>query len=342
MNKSVVIRADAGGFTGTGHVMRMMALSQACLRRGLKVVIVSVQCPKNLGDRLHASGIEHVHIEVSEPGNEEDSEATISLAREIGADWLVVDGYHFGYDYQKRIKKADLALLCVDDHGYSDLWCCDAILNQNLDAEKCFDYSNDIASCQLLLGSSFCLLREEFLRAKRHTKSRGAIQKLVITLGGSDPENATTATLSLLNESVARPLEIRVLAGGDNSHVDQLRNFKSHHQVEVIQNARNMPEQYAWADGIISAGGSTCWEWLYMGLPGAIVTIAENQLPLVTALTDVRQAAVSLGWFNAFDQMLHGKILSQWLQGPEAVTRRKVAESIIDGRGASRVVRRIV
>ncbi|MDB4761665.1 UDP-2,4-diacetamido-2,4,6-trideoxy-beta-L-altropyranose hydrolase [bacterium] len=337
MNKSVFIRADAGGFTGTGHVMRMMALAQACLRRGIQVVIASIRCPQNLVYQLNALEIAQVHIEVSEPGNQDDADATISLARKIGADWLVVDGYHFGYDYQKRIKKANLALLCVDDHGYSDRWCCDAILNQNLDAEKCFDYSNDIASCQLLLGSAFCLLREEFLKAKRHTKSRGAIQKLVITLGGSDPENATTATLSLLNESVARLLEIRVLAGGDNSHVDQLRNFKSHHQVEVIQNARNMPEQYAWADGIISAGGSTCWEWLYLGLPGAIVTIADNQCPIIRALTEERRAALSLGWFNGPSFGTNTKQLSKWIDAPATVCDAQVARGIIDGFGADRI-----
>lgn len=335
--RPLLIRADAGGVLGTGHVMRMIALSQAYVRRGGRVTIASVKCPESMVTRVEELGIDHRMLEGCELGDAQDAASTLKLSHELEAQWMVLDGYHFGYDYQKRIKKAGLALLCVDDHGYSDRWCCDAILNQNLDAEKCFDYSNDIASCQLLLGSSFCLLREEFLRAKRHTKSWGVIQKLVITLGGSDPENATTATLSLLNESVARPLEIRVLAGGDNSHVDQLRNFKSHHQVEVVQNASNMPEQYAWADGIISAGGSTCWEWLYLGLPGAIVTIADNQCPIVRALTQERRAALSLGLFNGPSFGANTKQLSKWIDMPAALCEAPVATGIIDGFGANRV-----
>ncbi|MDB2639666.1 UDP-2,4-diacetamido-2,4,6-trideoxy-beta-L-altropyranose hydrolase [Akkermansiaceae bacterium] len=335
--RKILIRADAGGFTGTGHVMRMMALAQACLRRGIKVVIASIRCPQNLGDQLHASGIEHVHIEVSEPGNEEDSDATISLAREMGADWLVVDGYHFGYDYQKRIKKADLALLCVDDHGYSDRWCCDAILNQNLDAERSIKYQNDFVKPKILAGASFCLLREEFLKDRPSRAKWGRIERLLVTLGGSDPENATKAALELLNQACARSLRIRILAGADNQNVETLRSSESHHQVEVVQNASNMPEQYAWADGIISAGGSTCWEWLYLGLPGAIVTIADNQCPIVRALTEERRAALSLGLFNGSSFGANTKQLSKWIDTPAALCEAPVATGIIDGFGANRV-----
>jgi spore coat polysaccharide biosynthesis predicted glycosyltransferase SpsG len=33
----------------------------------------------------------------------------------------------------------------------------------------------------------------------------------------------------------------------------------------------------AWADVAVSAGGSTCWELAFMGAPGLIITVAENQ-----------------------------------------------------------------
>ena len=39
----------------------------------------------------------------------------------------------------------------------------------------------------------------------------------------------------------------------------------------------NMPELMARADVAVSAGGSTCWEVAFMGLPFLIVVLAENQ-----------------------------------------------------------------
>jgi ribosomal protein S18 acetylase RimI-like enzyme len=98
-----------------------------------------------------------------------------------------------------------------------------------------------------------------------------------------------------------------------------------------------MPAQYAWADGIISAGGSTCWEWLHAGLPGAIVTIAANQLPIVQALTETRRAALPLGWFQKFAPDVQGPFLAAWLETPESVTDQDAARSVIDGYGTHRV-----
>jgi len=143
--------------------------------------------------------------------------------------------------------------------------------------------------------------------------------------------------LKLLDQSATFPLEIRVLAGADNPHIQRLRSFKSHHYIQVVQNATNMPEQYAWADGIISAGGSTCWEWLYLGLPGAIVTIADNQLPIVQALTEQRQAALPLGWFNDFNTNVPCAELESWLKDPSSIVDSNVAYGLIDGLGAERV-----
>ena len=384
--KTLFIRADAGGATGTGHVMRMLALAQGRGDRfsvfgdrwagdrnpesGVRsqesantssVVFISACLPKALEQRLQSEGFEVVRIE-AEPGSKEDVQATLAVvgSRSSESDlnasgrnqsqssttehrppttdnWLITDGYHFDYAYQKAIKTAGISLLCVDDHGYSARWCCDAILNQNLDAEKRCRYDNDVPGAKYLLGSDYCLLRREFLQAPVERIPRGRIERLLVTLGGSDPENATGATLRLLNAACERSLTIRVLAGVDNPILEQLKAFASHHTIEVLTKVTDMPAQYAWADGIISAGGSTCWEWLYVGLPGAIVTIAENQLPIVKALTETRRTAISLGWFQKLAADARGSSLATWLEAPRSVADQDAAEALIDGFGAFRV-----
>lgn len=396
------IRADAGGATGTGHVMRMIALAQAWedvakgkdMGDGIwkmggeagtsSVVFICARLPEALEQRLGNEGFEVVRID-AEPGSEEDVRETLAVVQGAGAreqesggrrqesllrstsyegqaggreqgsapypishipypnkQWLVTDGYHFDYTYQKAIKASGFSLLCVDDHGYSERWCCDAILNQNLDAEKTFRYDNDLPDAKYFLGSSFCLLRREFLQASTERKPWKRIERLLVTLGGSDPENATGATLQLLKSACERSLSIRVLAGVDNPHLEELKAFESHHSIEVLTKVSDMPEQYAWADGIISAGGSTCWEWLHAGLPGAIVTIAGNQLPIVEALTATRNAALPLGWFN--DDGFEGqeKCLVGWIEAPALVCHQAGAQPLIDGRGADRVAEALV
>ena len=341
---NLFIRADAGGSIGTGHVMRMLALAQAYQRRGGFVSFICARLSETLEHRLTGENCGVIRIS-AKIGSVEDSWETLKIVQraventqglEPAEQWLVVDGYKFDFAYQKRIKETGISLLCVDDFNYSRQWYCDAILNQNLDAEKDFDYSNDISSYHHLLGSSYCLLRDEFLEVEKQLKKWGRIQRLLITLGGSDPDNATADTLSLLNRSVTRPLEIRVLAGADNVHASKLRAYQSHHKIEVIQNATNMPGQYEWADGIISAGGSTCWEWIYWGLPGAIVTIADNQIPIVKALTLDRNRALALGRPVDFTSTGNLKLV-QWLDEPEKVCEVEVEGKLIDGFGADRL-----
>lgn len=351
MPKPLIIRADASAEIGTGHVMRMLALAQAYQRRGGTVSFVCAHLADAIRGRLLREGCKVVRIE-GKPGSESDAEQTLQVAQSSWrnehlarrqenstsrAHWIVVDGYNFGYEYQKQIKALGVHLLCVDDHGYSTRWCCDVILNQNLDAELWINYCNDWPKAKVLAGAPFCLMREEFLKARPGEKRWGRIERLLLTLGGSDPNNASEATLSLLNSVCARPLSIRVLAGAENPNVDRLRKFKSQHSIEVVQNAFDMPEHYSWADGIISAGGSTCWEWLHAGLPGAIVTVVDNQVPIVEALSQARCAALSLGWFYTLDATLDWSALVRWLENPREVLDREGSHGLIDGMGAERV-----
>jgi UDP-2,4-diacetamido-2,4,6-trideoxy-beta-L-altropyranose hydrolase len=333
----LLIRADAGGSIGTGHVMRMIGLAQAWQDRGRMVLLASIRCPDGLKKRLADEKIDAVKISAETIGSAEDAEATISIAQKIGAEWVVVDGYHFGYEYQKAIKAARLRLLCADDWNYSDRWHCDAILNQNLDADLRFNYENELPDATVLSSSAYCLLRKEFLDGKKGKRTWGRIDSLLVTLGGSDVDNATEATLRLIDLACERPLQVRVLAGGDNPHYERLCSYESHHHIDVIRNATNMPEQYNQVDGVISAGGSTCWEWLYWGLPGAIVTLAENQLPIVKALASSRNAALSLGWFNESTFERNRNRLSHWIDAPAEVSDMSIANGLIDGAGADRV-----
>lgn len=332
--KPILIRADAGGQIGTGHIMRMIALAQAYQRRGGRAIIASSSCPEAVSQRATDLEIEHQSLSSNRPGSPEDAEETLLLAQKLDASWVVLDGYHFPLSYQEIFKDDPCKLLCTDDHGYSDKWCCDALLNQNLDSNLAPHGEHELENPQLLLGSSFSLLREEFLAQPIAPRPWTSLKKILISMGGADPHNATKAVLDLLDQASAEPLTIRVLAGAANPHLAKLRAHLSDHTIEIVVNAQDMPTQLSWADGIISAGGSTCWEWLHAGLPGAIVTIADNQVPIVQALTGTRKAALALGWPDHFSSTTN---LSAWLANPASVIKKSATEGIIDGRGADRV-----
>ncbi len=102
------------------------------------------------------------------------------------------------------------------------------------------------------------------------------------------------------------------------------------HQMEITTARRdNMPKLLQWADVAISAAGHTAWELACVGLPTALVTIADNQIPVAERMVEAG-AAISLGDVSS---------LRRWFADPVARTaQRDAGLALVDGRGARRVV----
>jgi spore coat polysaccharide biosynthesis predicted glycosyltransferase SpsG len=122
-----LIRADASHEIGTGHVMRCVALAQAWQRPGRHVQFALGLMTDGLGARLASEGMAVSRISAP-PGSEADAAQVNELARSINANWVVVDGYHFGADYQRKIKEAGLMCLFVDDYGHANHYWSDVVL----------------------------------------------------------------------------------------------------------------------------------------------------------------------------------------------------------------------
>lgn len=335
----LLIRADASPEIGSGHVMRMMALGQAYQDRGGAVTLASVACPDSLVERLHQEGISFERITAEVPGSRADRDQTLQLAKSLNVKWIVLDGYGFGLELQRTIRDVGFRLLVVDDHGYCDRWSADAVLNQNLFAPERM-YVSEAPTCRHLLGTRFALLRREFRAAANQQRppKQASIQKLLVTLGGGDPNNVTSSVLRVLEAISNRQLQIRVLVGATNPNFEKIRSITrgSRHAIELLRNAQDMPNLYRWADGVISAGGSTCWECLFYRLPTAVICIADNQRPVAASLANHR-LALDLGWHENLDPGSARPRLQEWLDpaGREALGLRSVAS--VDGRGAERV-----
>lgn len=312
----LAIRADASERIGSGHVMRMLALAQAWRARGGEVVMVCLHCLPAVQTRLESESISLVPLSASTAGGKEDAAATAAVARSRNAQWLVVDGYCFGLEYQRSVRQAGLKLMVLDDYGYSDSWCAEVILNQNLGAERRV-YHNEVATAKHLLGASYVLLRREFQLAvpvkPASLDSRG--HTVLVTFGGVDITNFTLKVLTVLAELKAAQMRVIALVGGGNPHLAALEAFvATHEHFEIATNVTDMPQLYRRVDSVISAAGSSCYEWLRFGLPGAVVTLAENQRPVAQALVE-HDMASHLGWHEALTPELLTQRLKCWLEG---------------------------
>jgi UDP-2,4-diacetamido-2,4,6-trideoxy-beta-L-altropyranose hydrolase len=313
-SKTLLIRADAGGNLGTGHVMRMIALAQAWQDRGGSVTLAACQCPTALIQRLGSENIDFVQLTNHTFGGQIELAETIQLGKSLSSSWIVVDGYHFTSGYQQALQQSGFKVLAVDDYGHCETWYADLILNQNIYGAE-FPYPHVDNNTEILRGPRFGLLRREFRKTQPTPKTTpGDLTKLLLSFGGVDPDNATGKILSALNTLGDRALSLRVLLGAGNTHREKLDKLacESPHNIEFFSNVIDMPAQYEWAEGIVGAGGTTCLEWLFFSLQAALVRVADNQNLVVDSLAE-KGWALDLGWHGNLETERAARMLAGWL-----------------------------
>jgi UDP-2,4-diacetamido-2,4,6-trideoxy-beta-L-altropyranose hydrolase len=344
MPSTLLIRADASVSIGTGHIMRMIALGQAWQAQGGEVHFLCAEITSALEEGLASEGFELSRISAV-LGSQEDLSETIHLITDtLQADRqnarVVLDGYHFGSDYQLGIKAAGFKLLVVDDYGHADFYHADWVLNQNISAREEL-YAKRSLDTKLLLGPKFAMLRKEFLPYKGWQREIAPVaKKILVTLGGSDPDNVTFKVIQAL---IDLDLHVKVVIGGSNPHLREIENFIQSQNdstafIELVVNATNMPELMAWADAAVAAAGSTCWELAFMGLPSIFVILAENQVSIASRL-EVEGLGVCLGNGVGLKKDKLAEAISTHAKNENFLqTVANQGRQMIDGYGAQRMV----
>lgn len=336
---TLLFRADASVAIGTGHAMRCLALAQAWQDTGGRAVFAIADSTPAIRRRITAESYELADIS-GQAGTVEDVLQTIELARNTGCEWIAVDGYHFGEDYQRALKERGLKVLLLDDYGHAERYFADVVLNQNISARESL-YRSRSPETRLLLGPRYCLLRREFSawrNWKREVRSIG--RRVLVMMGGSDPENVTARAMDALTRVGVEDLEAKVVIGGSNPHAEMLEQLAavSGKRISVCRDVANIPELMAWADIAVSSAGTTCWELCLMAVPSLLVDVAENQTALAAEMGQ-RGCAIHLG---APDVLLAGQVADQVKKLLESEIRRRDLSTrcrqLVDGRGAQRLV----
>ena len=273
------IRADATPRMGSGHLMRCYALAQELAAAGAEVHFVGDIRGAAAESLIESGGF---GLQRLTPGGDAELEDEAGAALSAGKwDWLVIDHYGIDREQQRAWRPLASRIAVVDDladrpHD------CDLLLNQNYAALGPLCYEGLLPGhCEQLLGPRYALLRPEF-RAYRVDPARisGPVRRVLVSLGGSDPDNATLRILEALAEPVSNlaELQITVLAGAANPNFEQLEIFCSGRPgVKLLRHVDDPWGELSHCELVIGAGGGSAWERLCVGVATVQVTLAENQ-----------------------------------------------------------------
>lgn len=340
-----LFRVDASIDIGTGHVRRCLTIADAMVKKGKKVTFITRSHEGNLIDeikrrnylvkelpRMHVDGLQGYQQWLG-------CDWSIDLAQTISNienknSLLIVDHYGIDQRWEKGVRPYVKKIMAIDDLGNRS-HSCDFLLDQNISAsaEK---YSGLISdSCVMLLGTKYCLLREEFsnfrdVSLKRRSK-KSELKIILITLGGVDKNNITYSILEKI-KSISG-IGFKVVVGSKNENYYKLLKLsEGKKNIEIIVNAENMAELMAGADLCIGAAGGTTWERCCLGLPTIQLVIADNQKEIARRLAEMG----AVQYLDLHDDERVVELIetaNQWMHGVSMIS-----SSLVDGNGVSRVL----
>lgn len=237
--KRILFRADASNTIGYGHVYRLIALIDI-LKSHYQCVFVSHVSYPFLSDYLYKNKIDFIkvkQIEYSLPDLKKlDEEILFDMEGIIqSGDFVVLDGYWFGINFQSRIQFLGARIILIDDinANYENA---NLVINPSPSSDISLYNSNN--KITYALGINYAILRKPFLdNAKMLHKKNATIKKgsVLVCFGGSDYKNLTLSVLNIITK-ISLFNHIHVVTGPGYSHLEMLKNSFNLSSVSFFHN----------------------------------------------------------------------------------------------------------
>lgn len=341
----ILFRVAISEKVGSGHFMRSLALAQACQDNGgFACFITSKALPKLLRDRLQSEKIEHKVLSSGAEASKTDAMETLGWARKLGADWIWLDGYIFPEKYQAELKQKGLRVAIMDDFGHLKKYVADFIINPN--GTSLLNFYAKASQAEPLVGPAYVLFRRQIakMRSLKNNPLR-PVKNILLTLGGSDPENLTLKLLDALRHLKPKSIRVCVLVGSLNPNLNKIKSLARSlpFPVEVIHNANDpgLAAILTKTDIAISAAGSTAWELALYRIPSLLIQTATNQKFLLQTLTKAG-ACLNLGPSKSLrPSKILGSLASLIKNSEKHRQMVKSCQGIVDSKGSQRILSRL-
>lgn len=329
----IAFRVDASMMIGSGHVMRCLTLADVMKNHGVKCSFISREHPGNLLEVIRERGhavfplpvaqqVEFLPLELNDQPKhaawlgarwEDDASESASIVQEIQASWMVVDHYALDWRWEKVVGSQTSKLLVIDDLA-DRLHSCDLLVDQNLGRKADHYFGKVPASCRILTGPRYAMLRPEFSFLRNYSLQRRKLQpelrQLLIAMGGVDQSNATELVLETLKAChLPQDCRITVVMGRAAPWLKEVCTVAAQMPwiTEVLVGIDDMAQRMADSDLAIGAAGGSSWERCCLGLPTLNVVVAENQQDGARAL-DAAYAIRSIGDIGNIKTVLPGAL----------------------------------
>lgn len=318
---NVVFRVDGGDDIGMGHIYRCLTIAEELSHRSRANITFLSQEDYIAGvKKLEESRFDLITI-----GEPDDAS---SIIRSLNPDIVFFDILDTQTDDIAQLQEESAAVLNLEDLD-GGLQHADFVINAL--------YEKGGSSSNHKFGADYFILRDEFTSESKSIPE--IAENLLITLGGSDPNNLTTRVLSALEDTV-QEMSISVILGPGFEHSDEFFDLPEEvlENVTVEKDIPDMAERMEWADMAIVSGGRTVYELAATGTPSVVISQNEREHKRMTVLEE-NNVLEYLGLCDSVTERDISEAINDLRTSPE---RRKLLSAngteYVDGKGTQRVL----
>ena len=335
MKPNVLIRVDGSPSIGMGHVIRCIALAEM-IKNEFRVIFVIQQPVVSITNLISAVTSNIICL----PQTQNYKTDVLNFTKHLTTkDIVVLDGYNFTTDYQKRIKATGCKIISIDDlHAWHQV--ADVIIN-HADVIESSDYSAEKYT-KFYLGARYALLRKTFLNPGEKAPKIDAIKKVFISMGASDINNLTGKYTEAIAE-VKDIEEIHLMLGPINLNLESIKLLiEENKRVNVIPHynitAEELSNLLQSCDLAICSASNISLECCAVGIGLISGFTAENQQGILQGL-DNRKALINWGNLNTVTKTDISKQIRELINKPEVFNDLIVNQKlIIDGKSPERIL----
>lgn len=278
MIKKILFRADGNSKSGLGHMYRLFAL---------------IEIYKKKFDFNFITREESTLSVIPEDYNSSIIKSNVTFLKE--PDWfetnydpneclIILDGYHFSSDYQKKLKQKGYKIIYIDDLVESHMFA-DVVINHSLGVSK-KDFNAE-SYTHFALGTKYALLRPGFLsiiHEDREVFNKNA-NNFFVCFGGADEFDLTLKTIKQLLK-FPQIEEINVLLGGAYKHKEifELANTCNKIKIKKNLNEREIIDLMTKSHLAIVPASTTLYELCAVNIPVLSGYFVDNQKKIYYSL----------------------------------------------------------
>lgn len=303
INRRFAIRVDASSDIGLGHLMRCLEIAKELKLKNIDVYFITYL---NLQTEILKKHGYHI-INLDEYYFSNEIDIIIEILNNNNINDIIIDKYHIEFEYFYSLKKMHKRVIYIDDlNEYS--YPVDMIINGNITAHY-LNYEKYNDKIKYLLGPNYYILRKEFIEEKKYTNNLGEkkINNILITTGGGDYKKFSLKILDQIikwNLIKYHKVSLVVGSGYGKKLRKKLECIESEYEnINLLIEPRNMAKEISKNDIIITAGGGTLYEALFLNKKIIAFIYAKNQEKIVNIL-EKEKMIYNIGWYNNLNENL--------------------------------------